>query len=384
MTMPRANVLHVVDSLGLGGTQTILKGYFESRPEDRSIALLGLRKLDRELAIHHPNVGVSPSRGRFSLSPLRDLARRVDRHSAGILHCHLFRAQAFGLVFKALSRKPLALVFHEHGRAVGTEGESAVEALLFRLFLKLGWRLVDRFICISEHTRTRLLEVIPRASDRATVVSNPVALRPAAPSSEADRRAAREALGIPDDAFVVGFASRLVTRKGWRDFLDAIARVPATCRPFFLIAGDGEDEGRVARHIQEAGLAGKGRTLGFTDRMETFYRALDAFTMPSHWEPHGLTHLEAQGFGVPVIVSDVPGLADTVHGGVDALVVPAGDVDALAAAITRLATEPALRERLAAAGRTNGARFSTDAFAEKLEALYAGLRPATAATVPAR
>lgn len=125
MSTTSGDVLHLVDSLGLGGTQTILKDYFESRSGDRTVHLYALRKVPRQTVIAHSNVQVNSSASRFSIAPLFHLRRLVRERGIGILHCHLFRAQVFGFLLKALFFPRITLVFHEHGRAVGREGESA-------------------------------------------------------------------------------------------------------------------------------------------------------------------------------------------------------------------------------------------------------------------
>ena len=365
-------VLHLVDSLGLGGTQAILKDYFGARPGDPAVHLYGLRTVPRQMHIDHPNVAVNRSPLRFSLLPLLDLRRLVLREDIGVLHCHLFRAQVFGYLLKVLFFPRIVLVFHEHGRVVGREGESGFEAAMFRWFLRLSRRQVDRFICISEHTRSRLLKLIPGAGPTTIVVSNPIPVYPLQ-GQAVDRAALRRAHGVPRDSFVVGFAARLIERKGWGDFLDAVARLAPQVPIYFLLAGDGEDSPKAEARVRELGLAGHGRMLGHIEWMEAFYECLDCFVMPSHWEPHGLAHLEAQGFGVATVVSRVPGLESTVHDGVDSLLFPAGDVAALAACIERLARDPALRGRLGVGGRANSERYTMDAFASTLDTIYAHL-----------
>lgn len=363
-------VLHLVDSLAVGGAQTILKELFESPGTSEGRFLYALRTVPAQLRISHPEVRVAPSTGRFSLRPLLELRRLVrDRH-VEVLHCHLFRAQVFGYLLKRLFAPQVKLVFHEHGRAVGREGESRLEASLFRWFLRRSWRQVDRFVCISAFTRSRLLAEIPEAGPRSCVVENPIPFHPAK-DEVLDRASARAGERIPGEAFVVGFASRLIPRKGWSDFLAAVASLPPELPVHFLLAGDGEDRARAKAAIDTLGIASRGRMLGHVAGMKRFYACLDCFVMPSHWEPHGLAHLEAQSFGVPVVVSRVPGLEDTVREGVDALLFPAGDAAALADCIRRLAQDPALRERLAAGGRRNAERFDVGRFRESLDALYA-------------
>jgi len=214
-------VLHIVDSLAFGGAQSILKDYFESRPDDKMLHLYALRVAPRQVNISHPNVHVDPSAARLSMAPLPELRRMVGEEGISVLHCHLFRSQVFGYILKALFFPQIALVFHEHGRVVGREGESALEALMFRLFLRLAWRRVDWFICNSDYTRSRLLQLVEGARHRASVVANPIPVYPDGNDTQ-DPADIRRSFAVPGGAYVVGFASRLVERKGWRDFLDAV------------------------------------------------------------------------------------------------------------------------------------------------------------------
>ena len=372
MSASRDNVLHVVDSLMVGGTQTILKSFFESRRYDGSISLYAMRTVRGQLAIDHPKVRVCSSSLRFSPAPLLDLKRIVVEQAITVLHCHLFRSQVFGFLLKRLFFPKITLVFHEHGRVVGRDGGSGFEEAMFRLFLRVSWRHVDRFICISDHTSSRLLKLIPGAAPTTIVVSNPIPVYPQEGLS-VDRAAMRREHGVPNDAFVVGFAARLIERKGWDEFLVATALAARKHPVYFLLAGDGADRPRVETRIQELGLARHGLMLGRIEWMEAFYECLDCFVMPSHWEPHGLAHLEAQGFGVPTIVSRVPGLESTVHAELDSLLFEAGNAEALAAAIERLASDKGLRKRLAEGGRANSERFTMDAFASTLDKIYASV-----------
>ena len=148
--------------------------------------------------------------------------------------------------------------------------------------------------------------------------------------------------------FVVGFAARFLERKGWRDFLHAVRIVAAQIPVFFLLAGDGEDRDKVEVCIRDLGLGDRGRMLGHVTRMDRFYRVLDCFVMPPHWEPHGLSHLEAQSYGIPVV--------------------------ALADRILQIASNRQLRTRLIHDGSLNAARYTIDIFARKLDQLYSEVR----------
>jgi len=112
-----------------------------------------------------------------------------------------------------------------------------------------------------------------------------------------------------------------------------------------------------------------------------WYRAADAFAFPSVKEGFGLVVLEALCAGLPVVASDIPVFAEYLEDGRSALLVPPGDPVALAAALGRLAADPALRRRLAAGGRPLIDRFTWAASARTHQEIYAAAGSVTASEV---
>lgn len=166
------------------------------------------------------------------------------------------------------------------------------------------------------------------------------------------RRERRAALGIQDGEFVVGFAGRLVPEKGGAVLLDALRAVPEAR---LLVAGEGRDGHRLARAARRS-LSGRVRfeSQQPTLAMPLWLSALDALALPSlatrRWEEQfGRILIEAMACGIPVVGSDCGEIPRVI--GPAGLVVPQGDVRALAGALSELARDPALRARLATAGR---------------------------------
>ncbi|MHB8078249.1 MAG: glycosyltransferase family 4 protein [Candidatus Krumholzibacteriia bacterium] len=148
-----------------------------------------------------------------------------------------------------------------------------------------------------------------------------------------------------------------------------------------LVIGRGPDEPRLRRLAAGLGLADR---VGFpghlpqSELVRTLHRAR-VFLNPSPKEGWGLTVVEANACGLPVVASARPGLRDSVRDGETGLLVPYGDAAAFAAATLRLLREPELWTRQSAAARAWAATFSWDRCARESLELFARARERGAA-----
>ena len=127
------------------------------------------------------------------------------------------------------------------------------------------------------------------------------------------------------------------------------------------------------RQVRQAAQDLPVRFVGATPRaqMPLLYRAADIFVCPSTYqEPLGMVNVEAQACGTPVIASAVGGISDVVEHEVNGLLVPPGDVQALAGALLRLIHDRSLRTRLGSAARESSARLDWRLLAARLDEIY--------------
>jgi glycosyltransferase involved in cell wall biosynthesis len=178
--------------------------------------------------------------------------------------------------------------------------------------------------------------------ERLEVIPNPA---PAIPPLR-DRDEARAELGL--DGVTLTAAGRLTRQKALGDALAAVARVDGVT---LLLVGDGPERGALERQTRDLGLDGRVRFLGAQTRdgVIGLFRVADAAIITSAWENLPHTVLEALAVGTPVIATAVGGVPEIVHDGENGLLVAPGDVEALAQAIRRLATDDAFRATLAEA-----------------------------------
>jgi glycosyltransferase involved in cell wall biosynthesis len=140
---------------------------------------------------------------------------------------------------------------------------------------------------------------------------------------------------------VIGAMGRMVAKKGFDVFIAALARLAAQGTAFCaVLAGDGEDAPALRRLAAEAGLAPRISFPGWIDDKQAFFDGIDVFCLPSHHEPFGIVLLEAMAQALPVVTTASEGPSEIVRDGVDALMVPTADPDALAGALGRLLADP--------------------------------------------
>lgn len=136
-----------------------------------------------------------------------------------------------------------------------------------------------------------------------------------------------------------------------------------------LIAGEGDERPALEARVRRLGLEGRVRMLGFVpeeEKRDALRRAwIHVLTSPK--EGWGISNLEAAACGTPSVTSDSPGLRESVVDGQTGLLVPHGDVPALAAAIRSLLADGPLRERMGRQGRAFAEGFSWDASADGVE-----------------
>jgi glycosyltransferase involved in cell wall biosynthesis len=147
--------------------------------------------------------------------------------------------------------------------------------------------------------------------------------------------------------YPIGFIGRLDPVKRLPDLIQAVAEM---AEPVMLnIFGEGPERSRIQEIVRTVG-AGRVVLRGAVGRPQQALAELGALVLPSEAEGFGLVLIEAMASGVPVIATDVPGIRDVVRHEHDGLLVPPGQPELLAKAITRVVTDYGLRQRLIEAG----------------------------------
>jgi glycosyltransferase involved in cell wall biosynthesis len=293
-----------------------------------------------------------PCRGRFDWNTVRALRTILRCHPEALLHVHGYKSAFYAWLACWAGGPPIISTLHGH--IDGTRRLNLYQALERRLMRGFAR------ICVVSGTMPPVLASGGVPADRIELIENGVDTSRFRPDVEPMPRSAQ---GIPEDAFVFGSVLRLSAEKNPLGLLDAFASVLKQFpRCWLVMAGDGPLHGDVLAHACALGIEGHVRLLGARDDLEHFYPMLDCFVLPSLSEGLPLALLEAMAAARPLVgtaVGQVPG----VLGGLDAALVPAGDNDALAAAMRSAITEnqgtrPDLRQRVVE--RYSAARMARD------------------------
>lgn len=298
------------------------------------------------------------ARGLLALAGLvgagaRAIRREVRAWRPDVVHAHWWFPGGLSATLPgALGRRPLVMTMHGSDVRLAA-GVGPARQLFARVARRAAaTTAVSRWLC-----------------EQASAMSPGLACE-VAPMPVATERFAPPA----DDAAREGmlFVGRLTAQKGVDVLLQALARCRVTA--VLTVVGSGPEEASLRALADRLGVSARVRWLGSQpqDRLVARYGEARVLVVPSREEGLGLVAVEAQLCGTPVVAFASGGLVDVVHHEHDGLLVPPGDVDALAGALDRLLADPGLARRLGAAGREAAlVAFSPAAVAARYRAIYA-------------
>ncbi len=247
---------------------------------------------------------------------------------------------------------------------------------LGRLELTLLRRWADRIMLLNDGMVEEAVEVALNP-DKLMWMPNPVDTAEFCPISEEQRAAIRERLRLPAVAPVILFVGRLAPEKELASLIQAFARVIRT-HPDAILAmvGDGPSRADLERQVSEMALSKNVTFAGMVagSDVREWMQASDVFALVSSLEGLPCSLIEAMSVGLSAVVTDIPANTQLIEHGVEGLVAPLKDDAALAAGLTQLIEDPALRCRMGDQGRSRVlAKYSTTAVVAAYENLFAEL-----------
>jgi glycosyltransferase involved in cell wall biosynthesis len=375
---PALHVAYLTSGLAERGYETTLVAGTLARGED-SMAFVA-----NELGV---NVEHLPELSR-EISPFRDaravirLARIIRKERPQILHTHTAKAGAVGRMAALLAgdARPPIVVHTFHGHVLRGYFDP-VRTYGFRLLERWLARSTTKLIAVSPQVRDDLVDFGVAPPERFAIVRLGIELERRVATDDDARRETRRVLGVPQDAFVVGWVGRMTAVKNTDDVLLALRTLhDRGVDGYLLMVGDGPDRERVEQRAHDLELTRRCLFLGYQEEVARFYAALDAMLLPSVNEGTPVSAIEALAARRPVVATRVGGVPDVVDEGEDGFLVEPGAPAALAERLERLAREPELRERMGERGRARVLdRYAVSRLVDDIDALYRELLQASPA-----
>jgi len=359
----RLRVLHLIKGLDIGGAERLV-GLLAQRASPRVLAEVAyvLRASDQLVpALRENGVVVHDlgAQGQYDLRWLPRLRGVLRGGRYDIVHLHLPYSASLGRLIAWSVRPRPRLVHTQHNLWADTQGAT-------RTLSRLTWRLDDAEIAVSEAVRDGLPGSLGR---RCEVILHGIDVdAPIDPGARARRRAE---LQVATDELLIVTVANLRSEKGYDVLLPAAAELLEADLPVrFAAVGHGPAEGEVRALHEELGLGDRFHLLGLRTDVAEILAAADIFVLASHTEGFPVAVMEAFAAGLPVIATSVGHLPLVIRNGENGLLVPPGDVAALARALRSLLTSRANLPRMAAVSRSMAADFDIRSTADRVEAIY--------------
>ena len=361
-------VLHVIDSLHLGGAQEVVLNLATCGNRERfshEVATMHGRGVywARMASLGIPLHSLSPHKlfPWYAVSlPALLLSGKFD-----ILHCHLVASNIIAKPIGRLCGVPVILN-HDH-----TNDDYRANERIRLALDTLSNRLASHIIAVSESCRRFLIEREGVPAEKITLIQNAIDLQ----RFSADcgtRSEARKLLGLPESGLVVAGVGRLNPQKNFSLFIRVAAEVlKRHPQAVFLLAGEGPEEGQLRRLAQESGLGERLHFSGYVPDTRQVYLAADVLLMPSLFEGLPMTLLEAMAMRVPVVASALDGISEVVEDGRDGFLVRSGDGERFCERVCHLLESPSLAENIGgAASEKISRKFSSGRMCREVEQVY--------------
>jgi len=284
--------------------------------------------------------------------------RRVRSALAGfrpeVVHVHEPLTPSASMYATLSSKAPLVATVHAYlDRSIAMELAAPI--------LRRIWRRVTVGVAVSEAAASFLRRVLPAAS--LEIVPNGVDVGAFAQAPPRD--------DLPPGRRIL-WVNRLDAQKGFPVALAAFSKVLAEIpEAILVVVGEGKDREALGLLTEQARARVDMRGSVTNDQVPSYLEAADVFVSPAvGQESFGIALVEAMAAGRPVVATDIPGYREVVSNGVEGLLVPPRDPEALAAGLIEVLRKPELAMRLGEAGRERARTFDWPIVVDRLEELY--------------
>lgn len=381
--MPERNtsILHIITKMAVGGAQmnTLIscreitrmgypsavltgpeispEGTFDDLSEKYGIPVFQAPHLIRKLSPYH------------DIRAFFEIRKIIEDNRFTIVHTHGSKAKFLGRLAASRARVPVKIVQTVHGWSF-FDTMPPLKKAFFASLERIGYGLAHSNIVVSPHDiRKGVNWGIGKPEDYQLIRSG--VEFDAFINSRGRREQARLDLNIPLEAPVVGTVIRLAPQKHPEAIVDVAVKVAAGFPDVrFVIVGDGPLSDYMRNYIREKGLDDNFMLLGSRKDVAEILPAFDVFLLTSRSEGLPRAMLEALAVRIPVVATDVGGIAELVNGLKNGFLCAHGDIQCLSSGVMKLLESPELGESLLATVDQDLKPFSAKIMVDELFQLY--------------
>ncbi len=300
----------------------------------------------------------------YTLTLATKIAEVVTQENLDIVHVHYAVPHSISaLLARHIIAQDFKIVTTLHGTDITLIGEMPS----YKPVVKLAIEQSDAVTCVSHWLKDRTKDCIRPEKD-LHVIYNFIDVDAFKPISEKERT--KSALWQRDQRILM-HASNFRPLKRVQDIIRAFALIQERVACRLVLIGDGPEHEHAVQLAKELGVFRKVDVIGKINEPEKFFPHADLFLMASEVESFGLSPAEAMSSGVPVIGTRVGGLCEVIDDGVNGVLVPVGDYEALAQKAIEVLQNPALHQSMKEKAREKIVRaFSPDKIVSQYEILY--------------
>ncbi|MFS0576482.1 glycosyltransferase [Sporosarcina sp. 179-K 3D1 HS] len=354
-------VLHIIPTLESGGAEKMLVDIAEEMKDagvsveilvlSRNHDFYGEKLKELNIPTHY-----SPVDRVYHPLQMFQVAKHLKR-KFDVVHAHLFAPQLYTACMKGLTGRRTAYITTEHNTY-----NRRREKRYFKLLDRWMYHQYAKIIANTEGTKEELVRYLPGTARKTVVVHNGIYLKRYRDAEPLPRYTLAPTYREKDKLVVMVAAMR--EQKDYETVIRASKLLPDHYHILFV--GTGERCAEVMAYAKEHGSRNI-HFLGRRDDVPSILKSCDIFVLSSHWEGFGLVAVEAMAAGLPVVVSDVPGLRDVVDGA--GFLFKGGDEEDLTEKMLDVSLKPATAQH-ERARHVQLARFSIEQMVARYLELY--------------
>jgi len=341
--MPLKTILHIIDTTGPGGAETVFIDLISRLPKDIFRAVVVIRGkgwVYEELCRRDVQPILLDAKGSFNWRFLLALRKIIKTERVDLIQSHLLGSNVYASIVGLITHIPVVVTFHG---AVDIGENERLMGLKFAA-IKLGTR---KIIAVSDSLRDNVIARTPLSSKKLMVIYNGIAT---AEFQLPQTNRLRQQFGWNKGDIIVGSLGNIRPAKGYEVLLQAAALLKQKTSSFrFVIAGQGTGSlyKSLVKLRHNLDLGEHVQFLGFNDDPAEFLANIDLFLLSSLTEGFSLSTLQAMASQLPVVVTKSGGPEEIVTHAENGWLVEAGDAGAMAKALEELSQDSDLCAKLA-------------------------------------